>query len=107
VIDRVFGGEDWWKGACLLDGVVRATWRFAQEAGLTRLEIKTFLPVPPDERRALAEEGSRLLDFVAPDANDGDIRFFGPADAGTPDRVSPAGRWMAGARPGTGGQTER
>jgi len=107
VIDRVFGGDDWWKGSCLVDGVVRATWRFTKEGGRTRIEIKTFVPMPPEERTALAEEGARLLDFVAPDANDQDVRFFGPTNAATPDRVSPVGRWMAGARPRSGGQTER
>jgi hypothetical protein len=107
VIDRVFGGDAWWKGSCLVDGVVRATWRFAREGGRTRIEIKTFVPMPPEERTALAEEGARLLDFVAPNANDQDVRFFGPTNAATPDQVSPVGRWMAGARPRSGGQTER
>ena len=77
VIDRVFG-DDWWKGACLVDGMVRATWRFAREEDRTRIEIKTFIPMAAADRTALAEEGARLLDFVAPGANDQDVRFFDP-----------------------------
>jgi Winged helix DNA-binding domain len=103
VIDRVFG-DDWWKGACLIDGVVRATWRFAREPESIRLEIKTFIPIDQANRNGLAEEGERLLAFVAPEAVNREIRFFDPEDPEVPDRDVPVGRWMAGARPGGGGQ---
>ncbi len=78
VIDRIFG-DGWWKGACLVDGVVRATWRFAREGDRTRIEIKTFIPMEPGDRAALTGEGGRLLDFVAPGENDQDVRFVDPA----------------------------
>ena len=78
VIDRVFG-DGWWKGACLVDGVVRATWRFVREPETTRLEVKTFVAMLPADRAALTEEGERLLAFVAPMAADRDVRFFDAA----------------------------
>jgi hypothetical protein len=79
VIDRVFGGEDWWKGSCLVDGVVRATWRLVRKPRESRLEIKTFVPMDPADRAALADEGERLLAFVAPTAAAREVRFFDPA----------------------------
>jgi hypothetical protein len=80
VIDRVFGGEEWWKGACLVDGVVRATWRFVREPERTRLEIKTFIPMLAADRAALADEGERLLAFVGPSTANREVRFFDPVD---------------------------
>jgi hypothetical protein len=80
VIDRVFGsGDDWWKGSCLVDGVVRATWRLVRDPEQTRLEIKTFVPMVPPDRVALGEEAERLLAFLAPTASDRDVRLFDPA----------------------------
>jgi len=78
VIDRVFGGDDWWKGACLVDGVVRATWRLVRAPERSRLEIKTFEPMLATDRLALAEEAERLLAFAASEASARDVRFFDP-----------------------------
>jgi hypothetical protein len=77
VIDRVFGGDDWWKGSCLVDGVVRATWRLVRAREQTRLEIKAFAPMEPADRTALGDEAERLMAFLAPTASDRDVRFFG------------------------------
>lgn len=54
----------------LLDGFVRGSWRLIRGRGIVTAEITPFQPIAGDERIALAEEGMRLLSFIA--AGDGD-----------------------------------
>jgi hypothetical protein len=44
----------------LVDGFVRGTWRIADG----RLDLQPFTPLSRDERRAVAAEGKRLLEFA-------------------------------------------
>lgn len=64
----------------LIDGFVEGTWRLDRERGKTTLRIQPFKPLPKPARDALAEEGGRLLHFVAGPEGDGtfEIRFPGP-----------------------------
>jgi len=51
--------------AVLLDGFVRGTWKTGQTRGKTTLEIEEFEPLSKEDRDSLAEEGERLLRFLA------------------------------------------
>jgi hypothetical protein len=48
------------KPMFLVDGFVRGTWRIADG----RLDVAPFTPLARDEKRALAAEGERLLEFA-------------------------------------------
>jgi hypothetical protein len=64
----------------LVDGFVRGTWKTERSRGKANLEMKPFEPLTKDDRDALAEEGGRLIRFVAePDgAESYEIRFAEP-----------------------------
>jgi hypothetical protein len=49
----------------LLDGFACATWKTEQRPGKLTLEIEPFEPLTGEDRHALAEEGERLLRFLA------------------------------------------
>jgi hypothetical protein len=81
------------KGAILVDGFVRGTWKITRQRGTTKSEttnigkpetgtgvllIEPFDPLCTQDRTALAEEGARLLTFVAGDAQTRDIHFISP-----------------------------
>jgi hypothetical protein len=59
----------------LVDGFVRATWKLQRVGGGASLVIEPFEPLAPRDRTAVAEEGARLLAFVAADAETRDLRF--------------------------------
>ncbi|MFI5225948.1 MAG: winged helix DNA-binding domain-containing protein [Candidatus Limnocylindrales bacterium] len=62
----------------LLDGSVRATWKVVRGAGeAASLEVAPYDPLGTADRRAIEEEGDRLLRFFAPDAIAREIRFAG------------------------------
>lgn len=64
----------------LIDGFAEGTWRLDRERGKTTLRIQPFKPLPKPDRDALAEEGERLLHFVAGPEGAGtfEVRFIGP-----------------------------
>jgi hypothetical protein len=59
----------------LVDGFVRATWKVARAGTTATLVVQPFERLPARDRDALAQEGERLLAFVAPDAEARDIEF--------------------------------
>jgi hypothetical protein len=59
----------------LVDGMVRATWTIARQPAAATLTIECLTPLRKVERAAVADEGTRLLAFVAPDATRREIRF--------------------------------
>lgn len=63
--------------AVLVDGFVRGTWKTQQTRKKSTLEIEPFEPLKKGERDALAEEGERLLRFLAEPrgADEFEIRF--------------------------------
>jgi Winged helix DNA-binding domain len=58
----------------LVDGFVAGTWRLIRGRGIHALEISPWEPIAREDRIALAEEGIRLLTFIASDADDDDMR---------------------------------
>jgi hypothetical protein len=59
----------------LLDGFVAGTWKLERRRRATTLVIGPFEPLTTADRDALADEGGRLVDFLAPDAGSTDLRF--------------------------------
>ncbi len=62
-------------GSVLVDGFVRGTWKITRGGGSATLAVTLFEALSNHDRTALAEEGSRLLEFAAHDAQTHDIHF--------------------------------
>lgn len=63
------------RATILVDGFVRGTWKVERQRDTATLLIQPFRPLTTVDQAALAEEGARLLTFVAGDAQEHDIRF--------------------------------
>jgi hypothetical protein len=63
--------------AVLVDGFVRGTWKVERTKKAATLAITPFEPLPQEDRDALADEGERLLRFVATpeETATGKVRF--------------------------------
>ncbi len=71
----LFSSNGVMQGAVLLDGFVRAKWAPVTTKGTTTLVITPFeKPIPKRDAPAVAAEGLRLFDFLAPDEKH-DVRF--------------------------------
>jgi hypothetical protein len=73
VISDAYRAPVFTRGAFLVDGFVRGTWRLTRERETARLMIDLFEPLVNAERAALADEGERLLAFAAGDARTRDL----------------------------------
>lgn len=63
----LFSSNGVMQGSVLVDGFVRAKWAPAKTKGTTALVIAPFeKPIPKTEAASVAEEGLRLLEFLAP-----------------------------------------
>jgi hypothetical protein len=67
------------KGAFLVDGFVRGTWRVARERGTASLLIEPFVALGTADRAAVEEEGERLLAFASAEAGSREVRVVSPA----------------------------
>jgi Winged helix DNA-binding domain len=59
----------------LVDGDVVAIWRVTRAGGTAVLEVEPLGGLSGADRAGVAEEGMRLLEFAAADADDRDVRF--------------------------------
>jgi hypothetical protein len=59
----------------LVDGFVAGAWRLERRRPSTTLLIESFEPLAAADRDAVADEGRRLVAFLAPDADATDLRF--------------------------------
>jgi Winged helix DNA-binding domain len=62
-------------GRLLVDGFLRGGWRIERERAAATLVIQPVERLSSADRAAVAEEGSRLLGFVAAEAEQRDVRF--------------------------------
>ena len=62
----------------LLDGQVVAIWRLVRAKGQAILEVVPLTRLSAPDRTAASPEGERLLEFVAADTTDHDVRFLAP-----------------------------
>ncbi|QIN77408.1 winged helix DNA-binding domain-containing protein [Rubrobacter marinus] len=65
--------------AVLVDGFFRGTWRTERARSKATLAIEPYETLTAQDRDALAEEGERLLRFVAENAGSHEVRFDGGA----------------------------
>ena len=63
------------RGSVLVDGFVHAGWRVERDRERAALVVMPAMPLVASDSRAVAEEGERLLDFLAPGATSRDVRF--------------------------------
>jgi Winged helix DNA-binding domain len=66
------GGE---LGAVLVDGFLSGMWRMSRQRGNATLVIETNGSWTKADRTAVADEGARLLAFLAADAHDRDVQL--------------------------------
>jgi hypothetical protein len=59
----------------LVNGFALGFWKIAREGAKARLVVETLKRISRKEAAAVADEGARLLDFLAADASDRDVRF--------------------------------
>jgi hypothetical protein len=62
-------------GTLLVDGFVEGTWAIKRQRDTATLSIEPLRPLTSTERKGVAEEGERLLDFAATDASRHDVRI--------------------------------
>ena len=71
--------------AVLVDGFARAVWSVARDRDTATLVVEALGdPLPAADQAAVAEEGARLLAFVAADATGHDVRFTPPGPTASP-----------------------
>jgi hypothetical protein len=75
-------------GTVLIDGFWQAIWKITRERGAASLRIEPFARLSAEQATALSSEGSRLLGFVAPDADTSHIEV-GAANLRDPHPKSP------------------
>lgn len=66
------------RATVLLDGFVRGTWTLERDEGTATVCIVPFGRLAAKDRTALAEEGARLLNCVATEAESHDVQFAAP-----------------------------
>jgi hypothetical protein len=59
----------------LVDGFAVGSWKVTREGGSAILNVETLTRVSRKDMAAVSEEGARLLEFVAADAQTRDVRF--------------------------------
>jgi hypothetical protein len=79
VTSRGYGERAFTRGSFLVDGFVRGAWKIARRPGHAKLEVELFERLAAGDRVEVETEGTRLLDFAAPDAEVRDVRFTGSA----------------------------
>jgi hypothetical protein len=64
------------KPTLLVDGFVAATWRLEAKRDRATIAVQPFVEIRKADQRAVGDEAERLLDLLAPDATDRDVRFL-------------------------------
>jgi hypothetical protein len=70
--------DDLHWSALLVDGFVAGVWRLARDRKAAILTVRLFDPLRGQDQTEVAEEGERLLAFLAPDAEPGEVRLVSP-----------------------------
>jgi hypothetical protein len=66
-------------GSLLVDGVAGGTWTTTEKEGILVMTIRPIEPMADSDRDAVAAEGTRLLEFLAPGARRREVTFGRPA----------------------------
>jgi Winged helix DNA-binding domain len=70
--------DDLHWSALLVDGFVAGVWRLARDRRAATLTVRLFERFPGQDQTEVAEEAERLLAFLAPDAEPGEVRLVSP-----------------------------
>jgi hypothetical protein len=70
--------DDLHWSALLVDGFVAGVWRLARDRKAATLTVRLFDPLTGQAQTEVAEEAERLLAFLAPDADPGEVRLVSP-----------------------------
>ena len=73
------GEPDDLAGVILVDGFVRGTWKIRRQRRRATLLVEPFAALSDPDRHALADEGTLLLAFSAPEADEREVAFSDPA----------------------------
>jgi hypothetical protein len=68
-------------GTLLVDGFVQGTWMIRRQGEVATLTIEPLRPLTATERKTVAEEGERLLDFAAAEAGRRDVQITAVASS--------------------------
>jgi hypothetical protein len=77
ITSRGYGERAFTRGSFLVDGFVRGAWKIARTPGHATLEVELFERLAAGDPDEVETEGTRLLNFAAPDAEARDVRFTG------------------------------
>jgi hypothetical protein len=66
-------------GTLLVDGFVQGTWMIKRQHDTVTLTVEPLRRLMAAERKAIVEEGERLLDFAASDSSQRDVRIIAVA----------------------------
>jgi hypothetical protein len=72
---QVFTSGGLLLGTVLLDGFVGGRWKLTRQRDTATLIVEPFQRISRPDRAAVADEGARLLDVVAADARNHDVRI--------------------------------
>jgi hypothetical protein len=67
-----------WSSRPTRRGFAIGSWRITRDAAPATLTVETLKRISKKEKNAVADEGVRLLDFVAAGAGTKDVRFVSP-----------------------------
>jgi hypothetical protein len=87
LLERIKVADLVWKGGVLIDGFVSGAWRIRRETGRATMTIELAIPRAGAPRVELEEEGTRLFEFLAADADARELRIVEgdwPADRAQP-----------------------
>jgi hypothetical protein len=62
----------------LIDGFALGWWKVTREGGRATLNVHALTRIPRKDVAAVSDEGARLLEFIAADAQNKDVRFAQP-----------------------------
>jgi hypothetical protein len=75
LVERMTVPDLVWRGGVLIDGFVAAAWRIRHEKLHATMTIELVNPVSDAQRHEIEEEATRLLAFVADDAERRDVQL--------------------------------
>jgi hypothetical protein len=76
LVERVKVADLVWKGGVLIDGFVSGAWRIRRAKGRATMTIELVMPLAGAPRVELEEEGTRLFEFLAADADARELQII-------------------------------
>jgi hypothetical protein len=74
LVDRIKVQDLVWKGGVLINGFISGAWRIRREKGRATMTVELAVPLSGVQWTELEEEGTRLFEFLAADADARELR---------------------------------